>query len=515
MSAGFGDANTTIDEAAATVKESPVSAGSAGSGGSGGINTVNRDAAASASLVQQQQVATASWEAQAELAGLPPDLIRESVQGEGAKRTLPFPERQEEEGLLGNMRALMPDGGRMLEGGMMQEGKTQMGMMQEGMMQEPSFGVSRECTWQEGAWQEGEGSASMQHATAGELTVPGSPCLHSPENASLPASPASPAAAAVGAAVAAAGSAAVSAAAVAAAAAAAAAGAAYPPTGFFSPTATVGWSEGKRGHALTFRQPIGACTRSLFSPTTPGVCCTPAAPSSSCPPAATPGVCRERERGHALTMREPPATWAPLVGLEKVPRWSEVRGMREEDRSVRQAKQEKEAWETEDWRPYPITMFEAEQKPVKASQSSLEDWRPRIFEPEKKPSLQTPQSSPVKASQSSLEDWRPRIRARLDGHAVGLGCIQARSMKERHRRDRIRRGLELLHRALPASLARAQLDTATMVESALTHIKDLQVQIGALENPGGAVIKTTPSFAVEETACGATIGATRVTPESI
>ncbi|CAI5978319.1 unnamed protein product [Closterium sp. NIES-65] len=49
--------------------------------GSGGINMVNRDAAAPASLVQQQQVATTSWVAQAELAGLalPPDLIRESA----------------------------------------------------------------------------------------------------------------------------------------------------------------------------------------------------------------------------------------------------------------------------------------------------------------------------------------------------------------------------------------------------------------------------------------------------
>ncbi|CAI5528180.1 unnamed protein product [Closterium sp. Naga37s-1] len=94
-------------------------------------------------------------------------------------------------------------------------------------------------------------------------------------------------------------------------------------------------------------------------------------------------------------------------------------------------------------------------------------------------------------------------------------------MKERCRRDRIRRGLELLHRALPPYLARAQLDTATMVESAFTHIKKLQARIEALENSGNAVgvsgaVKTSRS-AVEERACGSAVGAgaTRVTSESI
>ncbi|CAI5487199.1 unnamed protein product [Closterium sp. Naga37s-1] len=89
-------------------------------------------------------------------------------------------------------------------------------------------------------------------------------------------------------------------------------------------------------------------------------------------------------------------------------------------------------------------------------------------------------------------------------------------MKERCRRDRIRRGLEKLHRALPPSLARAQLDTATMVESALTYIKDLQARIEAMENLIGVAIRSSRS-AMEETACGsaAGAGASRVTFESM
>ncbi|GJP49728.1 hypothetical protein CLOM_g8904 [Closterium sp. NIES-68] len=89
----------------------------------------------------------------------------------------------------------------------------------------------------------------------------------------------------------------------------------------------------------------------------------------------------------------------------------------------------------------------------------------------------------VKREEEGGEDWRPRIRTRLDGLSVGRGCIQARSMKERRRRDKIREGLQQLHRALPPFLLRANLDTASMVEAALAHIKDLQVRIKALEKP--------------------------------
>ncbi|CAI5487197.1 unnamed protein product [Closterium sp. Naga37s-1] len=192
------------------------------SGSRGITTTINRDAAASASLVQQQQqVATTSWVAQAELAGLalPPDLIRESARAARLLRGLQGMELEEN---------VILDERMLREGGLVQER-----MMQKGGMQEPSFEVPRECTWQEKAWQEGQGSASMpQHASAGELTGPGS--LNSPENASLSASPTTPPAAA-GTVVAADGAAAVSAASDAAVSAAAAAAAAYPPTSFFTP----------------------------------------------------------------------------------------------------------------------------------------------------------------------------------------------------------------------------------------------------------------------------------------
>ncbi|CAI5465160.1 unnamed protein product [Closterium sp. Yama58-4] len=136
--------------------------------------------------------------------------------------------------------------------------------------------------------------------------------------------------------------------------------------------------KGEVGHGLTVGEPepepFEKPPRPLFSHiTTPGGCCTSAAPGTSCPPNAAPGVCHTKERGDALTQQEPPATWTPLVG------------------SLSQA------------------------SPVKA-----------------------PQLSAFEALQVPPEDWRPRIRARPDGQAVGLGCIQPKSMKERCRRDRIR-----------------------------------------------------------------------------
>ncbi|CAI5469983.1 unnamed protein product [Closterium sp. Yama58-4] len=421
--AGSGDANNTVDKDAATRVESMVIAGFRDT------NTIDRTASASASLVQQQQVAVTSWVAQAELAGLtlPPDLIRESahaarfaqmqvqVEEQGGmgnvalrpnlensqlrmeveQPILAFPERLEEGGCLGitqeegrMLEVLMLEdggmqmhgGGIMQEGGLMLDGATMQGfgMMQGGgMRQNISFEVPLKC-----ALQEGQGSVSVNLASAGERTGPGSPCLISPENAWPPASPAStpsPAAAA----------------------------AAYPHTAFFSPR-------------------------------TPGGFCTPASAGACCSPIATPSACREGEGEQALTLQEPPATWVPRVSSKLVPQWLEVRGVED------------------------VTAVRKEKREVS------------------------------EAKRNGEEDWRPRIRTRLDGKAAGLGRIQARSMKERHRRDRIRRGLEQLHRALPASLASAQLDTARMVESALKHIKDLQVRIKALENPTDALVMSTP-----------------------
>ncbi|CAI5967537.1 unnamed protein product [Closterium sp. NIES-64] len=395
-------ANNTIHKDAAKRVEDMVVAGL------GDTTTIDRYASASASLVQQQQVAVTSWVAHAELAGLtlPPNLIQESVhaahfaqmqmqveqggtenltpqqifenlqvQTEVEQPILAFPERLEEGGCLGVTQEeggmlevlMLQDGGMEMHwGGMMQEGGLTLdggmmqgfGMMQEGgMRRNTSLEVHQKC-----AFQEAQGSVSVDLSSTGGHTGPGNPCLSSPENELLPGSPASPPAAA-------------------------AAAASYPHSAFVSPS-------------------------------TPGVFCTPASAGACCSPAAAPSVCPEGERGQAFTLQEPPATRAPLVGSELIPEWLEVKGV-EDERGVREEKSE---------------VREAKQK---------EGW--------------------------GEEDWRPRIRARL-----GLGCIQARSMKERRRRDRIRKGLEQLHQALPPSLARAQLDTATMVESAFTHIKDLQ-----------------------------------------
>ncbi|CAI5961480.1 unnamed protein product [Closterium sp. NIES-64] len=277
VAASFSDANITIAGDAATKTVSMVAAGS------GGIVTIESEAAAaSASLVQHQQVATTSWVAQAELEGLalPPDLIRKSAHAARFAQMQMQMEEQVEAGsanlqdssesLFGGVHGMVLQEGMILEGG-----KTQ-----KGAMQEPLTEVPRECILPEGAWQEGQGRASMQLASAGELTGPDS--LNSAVNASPPASPTTPAAAAAtGAAVVAAGAAAVSTARVAAGA--------FPPTVFFLPTF-------------------------------PGFCCIPAAP----------GACYEMGKGHAFTAQQPPATCAPLIGLDKVPRWSKLRGVREE-----------------------------------------------------------------------------------------------------------------------------------------------------------------------------------------
>ncbi|CAI5523053.1 unnamed protein product [Closterium sp. Naga37s-1] len=412
----------------------------------GDVATIDKFGAASASLVQQQQVAVRSWVAQAELAGLslPPDLIQESVhaaryaqmqmrmeeqggmgdsrvhemleysQGhaEVEKPALAFPvwleegrclgASQEEGGVLEGMlmlEALMLQDGGMQEGGMMWGGRMEGAMLHEGgTMQSCSFEAPLGCTVQEG-----QGMNSMDPALSGGLAGPASACLNSHDDASLAASPASRLAVA------------------------AVAAAACPLPAFFTPTAL-------------------------------GVCCTSGCAGACCSPAATPGVCHEGEWGHAVTVQEPPATWTSLIGSEKVLQWSKVRGVSDEREVI------KAEW-----------AVRKEETGVKEAKRKEGGWEG--------------------------EDWRPRIRARLDGQAVGLGCIQARSMKERHRRDRIRRGLEKIRRVLPPSLTRAQLDTATMVESALSHIRDLQVQIEALENSTGAAVKT-PRCAAEEAACG-------------
>ncbi|CAI7892739.1 unnamed protein product [Closterium sp. NIES-53] len=372
----FGHPNTTSEGDEATRTESMVAAGPRG------INTIEKEAAAATSaqkhlgreatasvqqhLVRQQQVATTSWVAQAELAGLilPPDLIQESAHAAWFAVQM--------------------------------------------QMQEQAEG----------------GSPS--------LTGPGS--LHSHDSSSLPISPASTAAAA------AAGVAAAAAGAAAASSAAAAAAPYLPaaPAASFSPAAAGVCHKGDRGNASKVQQPLGPTGRSLFSPSAPGVCHTSSAPGAPSGPSATPGVCLKRKRagsvyqgeGHALTMQEHPATWTPLVGSGNVQQWSEQMGVGDENGSVRQAKREEERWSEEDWEHRVLgakqkSFFEApQQSPFTSSQVS----------PFKAP----PQASPSQARQLPAEDWRPRIRARLDGQAVGLGCIQPRSMKERCRRDRIR-----------------------------------------------------------------------------
>ncbi|CAI5518256.1 unnamed protein product [Closterium sp. Naga37s-1] len=304
----------------------------------GDVATIDKFGAASASLVQQQQLAVRSWVAQAELAGLslPPDLIRESAhaaryaqmqmrmeeqggmgdsrvhemleysQGhaEVDKPALNFPEQleggclgvsQEEGGVLEGMlmlEALMLQDGGMQEGGMMWGGGMEGAMMQEGgTMQSCSFEAPLGCTVQEG-----QGSNSMDPALSGGLACPASACLNSHDDACLAASPAS----------------------------------------------------------------------------------RPAAAAAA-----------------AAALQEPPATWTSLIGSEKVLQWSKVRGVSDEREVI------KAEW-----------AVRKEETGVNEAKRKEGGWEG--------------------------EDWRPRIRARLDGQAVGLGCIQARSMKERHRRDCIR-----------------------------------------------------------------------------
>ncbi|CAI5948799.1 unnamed protein product [Closterium sp. NIES-64] len=374
--------------------QEPVQSPMVVAGVGGDVATINKFGAASASLVQQQQVAVRSWVAQAELAGLslPPDLIQESVH---AARYAQMQMRMEEQGGMGDSGVH-----EMVEysQGHAEVEKPALAFpvwLEEGSC---SFEAPLGCTVQEG-----QGMNSMDPALSGGLAGPASACLNSHDNASLADSPASRLAVA------------------------AVAAAACPLPAFFTPTA-------------------------------PGFCCTPGCAGACCSPAATPGVYHEGEWGHAVTVQEPPATWTSLIGSEKVLQWSNVRGVSDEREVI------KAEW-----------AVRKEETGVKEAKRKEGGWEG--------------------------EDWRPRIRARLDGQAVGLGCIQARSMKERHRRDRIRRGLEKLRRVLPPSLTRAQLDTATMVESALSHIRDLQVQIEALENSTGAALKT-PRCAAEEAACG-------------
>ncbi|CAI5973362.1 unnamed protein product [Closterium sp. NIES-65] len=297
--------------------------GMAVAGVGGDVATIDKFGAASASLVQQQQVAVRSWVAQAELAGLslPPDLIQESVH---AARYAQMQMRMEEQGGMGDSRVH-----EMLE---YSQGHAE---VEKPALAFPVWLEEGRCLVQEG-----QGMNSMDPALSGGLAGPASACLNSHDDASLAASPASRLAVA------------------------AVAAAACPLPAFFTPTA-------------------------------PGVCCTPGCAGACCSPAATPGVCHEGEWGHAVTVQEAPATWTSLIGSEKVLQWSKVRGVSDEREVIKAEWAERK-----------------EETGVKEAKRKEGGWEG--------------------------EDWRPRIRARLDGQAVGLGCIQARSMKERHRRDRIR-----------------------------------------------------------------------------
>ncbi|CAI5993751.1 unnamed protein product [Closterium sp. NIES-64] len=310
--------------------QEPVQSPMAVAGVGGDVATIDKFGAASASLVQQQQVAVRSWVAQAELVGLslPPDLIQESVH---AARYAQMQMRMEEQGGMGDSRVH-----EMLEysQGHAEVEKPALAFpvwLEEGSC---SFEAPLGCTVQEG-----QGMNNMDPALSGGLAGPASACLNSHDDASLAASPASRLAVA------------------------AVAAAACPLPAFFMPTA-------------------------------PGFCCTPGYAGACCSPAATPGVCHEGEWGHAVTVQEPPATWTSLIGSEKVLHWSKVRGASDEREVI------KAEW-----------AVRKEETGVKEAKRKEGGWEG--------------------------EDWRPRIRARLDGQAVGLGCIQARSMKERHRRDRI------------------------------------------------------------------------------
>ncbi|CAI5469468.1 unnamed protein product [Closterium sp. Yama58-4] len=79
-------------------------------------------------------------------------------------------------------------------------------------------------------------------------------------------------------------------------------------------------------------------------------------------------------------------------------------------------------------------------------------------------------------------DWRPRTRTRFDAEAKERGVIKPRSMRERRRRDKISEGLQQLRRTLPAGEVGPQIDTAAMIEVAISHITHLQSQINSLES---------------------------------
>ncbi|CAI5964022.1 unnamed protein product [Closterium sp. NIES-64] len=98
--------------------------------------------------------------------------------------------------------------------------------------------------------------------------------------------------------------------------------------------------------------------------------------------------------------------------------------------------------------------------------------------------LQAEQLSLVRQLPDSFatRDWRPRTRTRFDAEAKERGVIKPRSMRERKRRDKISEGLQQLRRTLPAGAVGPQVDTATMIEVAISHITHLQSQINSLES---------------------------------
>ncbi|CAI7750675.1 unnamed protein product [Closterium sp. NIES-53] len=82
----------------------------------------------------------------------------------------------------------------------------------------------------------------------------------------------------------------------------------------------------------------------------------------------------------------------------------------------------------------------------------------------------------------TMGDWRPRTRTRFDAEAKERGVIKPRSMRERKRRDKISEGLQQLRRMLPAGAVGPQIDTATMIEVAISHITHLQSQVNRMES---------------------------------
>ncbi|CAI5477550.1 unnamed protein product [Closterium sp. Yama58-4] len=397
--------------------------------GFGDNNTIDRYSAASASLVRQQQVAIRSWVAQAELAGLtlPPDLIRESAH---AALFAQVQIQMEEQGGMGHSSVHesleYPHGHAEVEKSslpfpkQLEKGGCLGASQEEGGMLEGMM-MLEALMLQDGGMQ--EGGMMWGGGTEGAMMQEGgmmqSCCFEASLRSTVHERQGS--------------------------------NSMDPalPGGLTGPASACLNSHDEAPFAASPASRLAAATAAaaacplpaFFTRNGPGVCCTPACADACCSPAATPGDCHEEEgeRGHAVTVQELPATWTPLIGSEKELQWSKARGVADEREVI------KAEW-----------AGRKEETGVKEAKRKEVGWEG--------------------------EDWRPRIRARLDGQAVGLGCIQARSMKERHHRDRIRRGLEKLRRVLPASLTRAQLDTATMVESALSHIRDLQVEIELLEN---------------------------------